>query len=385
MTGSVGFRLARTAAGAGMWMVLAAGASAQSASQPSTAAGATWLRVRGERVNLRARPDRNSVIVAVVTEGDVLECVGGEYGWRAVVPPEGVFSYVASEFVEVDESGVGRVKVEAGKLRVRVGSRVTELDPLKSDVQTWLANGAAVRVLARGGPWLRIEPPEDVALYVSDAYVTELSAEESRGRVSRRGGSTATSGPAGARRGVRMAGEWGRRLDEAEAAIEAELEREVLERDWEGHAARMRELSAQREDAAVARLAAVWVERLEEQAAEQGVLRRAAQAMERSAAARGGTSPASRGAEYDARGVLLPSVAGAATRFRLVDPLTRRLVAYVELGQAARRGEALLRRYVGVRGRRIPDPAAGADVIEAEAIEVMPVGATTQSVTQRGG
>lgn len=357
-------------------------AAAQPASQPSSAQAVEWLRVRGDRVNLRARPDRNATIVAVASDGDILECVGGEFGWRAVVPPAGVFSYVAAEFVELDADGRGRVKVEAGKLRVRVGSRVTELDPLRSDVQTWLANGAEVRVIERGEKWLKIEPPDDVVLYVADEYVAPASGAEARQRASRRAGGasgvTATAPAAGRAGESPQAASWGGRLEAAEAAIAAEMRRSAPEREWDAHLARMRELAAQRDDPLVAQLAAAWVDRINDRVAEQALLRRAAAVVRQSETESASSATTSRAPssgpadEVHARGVLLPSAvvggAGGPSRYRLVEPVTRRLEAYVEFDPGLA-GEKLLRRYVEVRGRRRYDPAAGADVIVAGVIE----------------
>ena len=152
-------------------------ASAPSATTPA-AAETIWLRVTADEVNLRSRPDANSVPVAQVERDTVLRGLGRDaYGWYRVAPPAGVFSYVAKEYVDRRGPIEGIVSVRSGTLRVRVGSLVRELDPLQSEVQVVLERGAAVRIVGEQGEWLRIAPPPGVCVYVSGEQVVMIGED----------------------------------------------------------------------------------------------------------------------------------------------------------------------------------------------------------------
>ena len=137
----------------------------------------------------------------------------------------------------------------------------------------------------------------------------------------------------------------------------------------------------------VARLAWGWITQLEQRVADQdavwaaeNVLRRAARErvqhereMERIERLR--RRAASR-PTFDVRGELLRSDAVRArdgrSWYKLQNPLTRRLEAYVEIGpEAGVDPQKLLGEYVGVQGGRRFEPELGADVYRAERIVVL--------------
>lgn len=137
--------------------------------------GERLIRITAEGVNLRSRPDKNSTVIAKVDSGDVLKADGEQFGWLAVVPPDGVFSFVSAEHIEPN-GDKGRVKISSGTLRVRVGSTVATLDPGNSDVQTRLQNGATVTIIERAGDWYKIKPPPDVRLWVATEFTLPAGA-----------------------------------------------------------------------------------------------------------------------------------------------------------------------------------------------------------------
>src|SRR5262245_60335570 len=116
---------------------------------PNTGAG--WLRVTGTNVNVRAQPDTNSLAVTRVAKDTLLQSLGLEHGWYAIKPPPDVFSIVAIRTPHDKEDRIvttierqgnqGVVRVEEGTtLRVRAGSRLTNVDPKESWVQAKLPN-----------------------------------------------------------------------------------------------------------------------------------------------------------------------------------------------------------------------------------------------------
>lgn len=376
---------------------LAALAQPAPTTAPSTPAGESasppWLRVLADSVNLRSRPDANSIIVMRVERDAVLKAGGRDaYGWYPVEPPAGAFSYVGAAYVDRRGPTEGVVSVREGTLRVRVGSRVHDLDPWQSEVQARLEAGARVRIVGEQGDWLKIEPPPGVRLYVSAEHVAPID-DETAARL--RAAESATSrpaeqgGPPPAPMVVEpdLRGPWGQRLVMVEAAIAAESERLPAEQQWDGILARLRPIAEQREEPAVARLASAWMTQLQQRQAELAALREADEVVRRLArdqaqhereleriarARQAATRPAP-----EVRGELRRSDAlelrPGQRWYKLLDPLTGRVTAYLEVGPTAKPDpDDWVGRYVAVRGSRRPAPHLGADILEPE--EITPVG-----------
>ena len=386
-------------------------------SAPSVTTQATaetiWLRVTADDVNVRSRPDANSVPVARVERDAVLRAVGRDsYGWYRLIPPEGVFSYVAKEYVDRRGPGEGLVSVRSGTLRVRVGSLVRELDPLQSEVQALLESGATVRIVGEQGDWLKIAPPAGVYAFVFGDHV-EAIGEEVAVRESAPSAAAAqpvASQPAAVRTadvadrpttqpadvstrpttrpadGPDLTGPWGQRLLLAETAIEVEGRKPLLEQSWTEAFAWLRPIAAQREAPMVARLAQAWTAQLTQRMSEQDAVRDAEEVLRRAARDQAqherelerierARQAASRSA-FAARGELLRSDAVGARDgkrwYKLQDPVTKRVEAYVEVDPQSRLdAERLVGQYVGVRGRRRTEPGWGADVVRADEIVVL--------------
>lgn len=383
------------------------------ATQPAEAR--YWLRVTADRVNVRSRADLNSRIVGHVDRDDVLEAVGREYGWHRIVPPAGVYSLVSAGYVERvgPERGIVRVNTT---LRVRVGSDIQPRDPMVSEVQTRLPPNAEVEIVgALDDGWLKIVPPPGVYVYVSDDFVAQISAEVAqRLRAAR---ATVTSRPssmaAGRTRPVtqraatsrpgeppELAGQWGRQLEQVLLAVQSEGRKPEVEQSWGTVLPRLRPIAAQRQEPQVAKLAAAWIEKIEQRMQEQAALR----------AGRGIARPAEHDAArhareleeirrqkeglatrptFDARGVLRPSFALPAgpygLRYRLQDPFTHEVQAYVELPpELGIDVRACLGKYVGVRGEKQPAKGAGAALLRVKHMTVLnPDGPTTRPAREK--
>lgn len=406
---AIRLRLTRAALWVGLGVALGSANSivrAQSENQPESssrptaatrpAQAETWLRVTAEQVQVRSRPDANSVAVTRVEQDELLRAVDqDQYGWYRVLPPEGTFSYVSGEHVDRRGPTEGIVSVRSGTLRVRVGSTLQDLDPLQSEVQFLLERGTTVRIVGEQGGWLKIAPPQGVYAYVSGQHVERVSDEVAARLRSAKvptTRATATSAPAAqagaaATRpatGPDLTGVWGQRLVLVETAITAEGRKPVLDQAWVEPIARLRPIAAQSEEPMVARLAQAWIAQLEQRIVEQGTVRDAEEVLERAAREqaqhqreldrleqarqRAATRPA-----FAARGELLQSYAvepAANTRwYKLRDPLTQRIEAYVEISLGSKlKPEDFLGQYVGIRGNRRSAPGLGADVVQAEEI-----------------
>ncbi len=365
--------------------------------QPASSPAATWLRVTAERVDIRSRPDANSVAVTRVDRDTVLRAVEQDaYGWYRIEPPTGVFSYVSAEHVERQSATDGAVTVRSGSLRVRVGSTLRDVDPMQNEVQMLLPRGAAVRIVGEQGGWLKIAPPEGVSVYVHQEAVTPISAEvaerlrgtsaaEPRAPAS---DSRSAAAPAVAAtrpaEGPDLSGAWGQRLVLVEAAIEAEGRRPLYEQSWTEPLARLRPIAEQREEPMVARLAEAWSGRIEQRISERDTVRLAEEALRRAERDRAlhereserlaqARQQAASQPAFVARGLLLQSYAvasdGGKRYYKLIDPLTGKLEAYLELGPDAKLdADRFVNQYVGVRGRRSAHPAFGADLVAPDEI-----------------
>lgn len=368
-------------------------------SQP--AAQTVWLRATSDHLNIRSRPDVNSTVVTQVDQNAILQAVGKQFGWYRILPPEGTVSLVSAAYIKRQSETRGTVAIQSGTLRVRVGSTIREVNPLQSEVQVRLEDGAEVQIVGTQGDWLKIVPPTGVRFYVSEEHVDEVSAEIA---ARLRPAVAPTTQPAGASgvpvaaattqpaapeepAGPDLSGSWGQRLALVEAAIEVEGERPALEQEWPPLLTRLRPIAAQQTEPMVSRLAAAWIAQLETRIVDQDTLRMAEKLTEQSARERARQARELQRIEqlrkhpetqphYDARGTLLRSYAVGERDgrhwYKLQDPLTREVVAYLEVTPENKaKLEPLAGHYVGVVGTRHHVESLGADVVRATRVVLL--------------
>jgi hypothetical protein len=351
---------------------MAAAARAQSESEAVTpqAAQATqpaenpqWLRVTAERVNLRSRADLNSRIVGRTNRDDVLQARGTENGWHKIVPPDGVFSIVATQYIERVGDDRGTVNVETS-LRVRVGSDIQARDPMLSEVQTRLERGAEVKILGElDGGWLKIAPPEAICVYISSDYVEPITPEDARQLQAAKAAAAPPDTAEPTQPTTQPAqppdpGEaWGPRLAQLVRRIETEQGKPADQQDWDAIRAELQAIADQRDDPQAASFANARLE-----AITRNIEHRAAAPKPPEVATRTEVKPEQR-PRFDARGVLRPCFTLPAgpygLRYKLVDSVTRKAVAYVEFPtELGIDVPARVGKYVGVRGERqtLEDP-----------------------------
>ncbi len=114
--------------------------------------------VRGERVNVRARPSLQAEVVGQLDEPATVAVRGVSNDWAEIVPPSSFDLYVHKDFVQ---GGV----VSASKLVVRAGpginySKVGELH-----------RGDSVVVRGEFGEWLKIAPPTNCSLWIARSMI----------------------------------------------------------------------------------------------------------------------------------------------------------------------------------------------------------------------
>jgi hypothetical protein len=123
--------------------------------------------INANSVYVRSGPGDNYYPTSKIDAGATVTVVGIKFDWLKIVPPEGSYSYVAKQYVK--KTGEGRGTVEKSDLNVRAGSNLNEL---KTTVQTKLDQGTDVKILGEKDEYWKIAPPAGTYLYVKKEYVT---------------------------------------------------------------------------------------------------------------------------------------------------------------------------------------------------------------------
>lgn len=126
--------------------------------------GGTPYEVRGDRVNLRVRPDEHSEMLGQANHGYLLQVLDFDGEWAKVVPPESVEAWVHRDFIE---EGVVRVS----ELNVRGGPGINY------QVMGRIERGTRLEEVDRRGDWVRVKPPEGTVAYISRQFIQPVMPE----------------------------------------------------------------------------------------------------------------------------------------------------------------------------------------------------------------
>ncbi|MEP0848202.1 MAG: hypothetical protein HRF50_15435 [Phycisphaerae bacterium] len=348
------------------------------------------LRVLADNVNIRTRADLNSMIAMQVHRDAVLNAVGRDGDWYRITPPPGAFSLVSAEYVQRAGDDAGVVAVRSGTLRVRVGSSISESDPMTHEVQSLLPNGAPVRILGQDGGWLRIVPPADVYYYVSADFVEPIGEDLARTLATAPppAPASAPAPAAGAalerlepaapatRPAAAGTSSWAQRLQGAEAAVAAENAKPVLEQVWSPILLQINPIAMQREQVDVARQAESLIQRVRQAVAAQNQARAVTTATQPAAANPVQPARPVQPGKFDAEGLLRATFALPASehglRYKLIDPFTYKVRAYAEVPFGTGiNATAAVGRYVGIRGERVMDVDYGAPLYRVSQMTVL--------------
>ena len=116
------------------------------------------IRVTGDRVSLRAKPDINSDLLDRAMRGEEMVYFEKTNGWLAVQAPESLDFWVAGEYVQ---NGV----IQPEKLNVRSGPS------LNYSVVAVLNEGDTVSLRGEFNDWLKIAPPQGSRVWISEDFV----------------------------------------------------------------------------------------------------------------------------------------------------------------------------------------------------------------------
>jgi len=122
---------------------------------------AVKVKVTGDRVSLRAKPDVNSELLDRAMHGEELLFLGQTNGWVAVQAPEILDFWVAGEYVQ---NGI----VIPEKLNVRSGPSQNY------SVVCVLAKGDSIALRGEFNDWIKIAPPSGSQLWISEDYVERV-------------------------------------------------------------------------------------------------------------------------------------------------------------------------------------------------------------------
>lgn len=237
--------------------------------------------VTGNDVYVRSGPSANYYEVAKLNAGDRVTIIGRQESWLAIVPPNGCFSLIHKNFVDLDLTGQKGV-VNGDAVLIRAGSS------LRSELyakQVKLDRGAEITVIGpHNQDYLRIAPPPGARLFVSSDYVaraTDQSAPPTAavaslpvaaliGQPSADQPSNTTldaAAPGGDDNsapipGVQPSAERSD-LSQIEDALTAEMKKPLIQRDHAGLLERYRTLAGKTADAYVKSYAATRINQLE--------------------------------------------------------------------------------------------------------------------------
>lgn len=116
------------------------------------------VRVKSDRVNVRARPVDGAEVLGQVNQGDCVMVVKAEGTWAEVQAPTNLGVWVKGEFIR---KGV----VTADKVKVRSGPGVSY-----RDVGT-VRGGTAVQIREERGDWMCITPPDGIILWIAREFL----------------------------------------------------------------------------------------------------------------------------------------------------------------------------------------------------------------------
>lgn len=123
--------------------------------------------INGNNVYVRSGPSDSYYPTTKLQKGSRVVVRGVKFDYLKIEPPANSFSYVGKAYVERRGDGsTGRVTTAAN---VRTGS---ELNSLKTTVQTKLEAGTDVNILGEQEEYFKIEPPPGAYLFVKKDFVT---------------------------------------------------------------------------------------------------------------------------------------------------------------------------------------------------------------------
>lgn len=343
--------------------------------------------INANDVYVRSGDSLNHYTIIKLKAGDRVTVVGERGEWYEILPPEGSFSLVSGDYVDVKEENKGIIN--GANVRVRAGSL---LNDNKYTVQTLLNKGDEVAILARNPDgFVRIKPPPAATLWINKSFAQLISdarppASAAAPASEKPADMSAVSGPTDARpealtdiptpasklapkpaptRAASQASQAQRqKLAELDSAIVKEMAKPVVQRNLDTFISQYRAVIADAGDEFIQQYAQRRVDELETaQEAAKSIdhwkkVDEIAEAKRREFRSARAAIPESAPAvpAIEAKGELRISAlfpqGGTPERYRLIDPSTGadRTIAYVEIPPGSNiQVNEFLNKFVGVR------------------------------------
>lgn len=130
----------------------------------TVSASPTPVRITGNHVNMRARPELNAEVVGQVQRGEHLTAKSMTTNWVEVIPPETIDFWAHRDFLSEGE-------VVSPRLNIRAGPGINY------SVVATVERGDQLVVRGEFGEWVKVEPPKDASLWISSEYVEAITPE----------------------------------------------------------------------------------------------------------------------------------------------------------------------------------------------------------------
>lgn len=130
-------------------------------------------QIISDNVNIRSGPGTNYYSCGKLKQDDKIKVVAHQFSWSRIVPPQGCFSWISKQYVEIDPDNQAIGIVTGDNVRIWAGSDYTE--PIHCTTLHGKFNkGYQVKLLGEEkGDYYKISPPTGAYFWVSTEY-TEL-------------------------------------------------------------------------------------------------------------------------------------------------------------------------------------------------------------------
>ena len=132
--------------------------------------------ITADDVSIRSGPGTNFYHCGKFKKGDRVKVVARQFSWSRIVPPAGSFSWIAMQYVKIDQGTPGTGTVAGDNVRVYAGSDFVK--PLYSTtLQDKLNTGTKVKLLGEQmDGYYKIAPPPAAYLWVSTNFTAPAPA-----------------------------------------------------------------------------------------------------------------------------------------------------------------------------------------------------------------
>ncbi|MHC4748003.1 MAG: SH3 domain-containing protein [Planctomycetota bacterium] len=130
--------------------------------------------ITGDNVYVRSGPGTNFYDCSKLNTGDKVKVIGKQFSWARIVPPQGSFSWISIQYVNIDPANPTVGTVTGDRVRVYAGS--DHVEPLHSTyLQGKLDRGDKVKLLGeQKDDYYKIAPLSFAYLWVSINFTKPL-------------------------------------------------------------------------------------------------------------------------------------------------------------------------------------------------------------------